>query len=337
VLSARAWGEVALSGDGRVVALTEDTDDGAASVVIDLDSGERVLELDPFTYEGQGNWVVQALNHDGSLLVAGNTDKGVWDVATGEHLTTFRGHGGDASAVFAPDGDIVFSGGVDGAVRQWDARTGVELDVYPAVGSGLRPSVSASGRALVADLATQSATLIDTRPRAELWAVDTCPGFVWAQTLSVTDRHGALSVECADGEHRTYVIDLAAEEVAYELPGHRAQDLAVSPDGTRFVRQESDATRPQRARRGPRRSARARTCDGRPGRRVRRRVRLGPVCRRVVDGAGVCRRPRHPLRALQLGTDLVAGRLDGDRRQRHGRQHRVGRRHGGDGGAPRRL
>jgi hypothetical protein len=130
---------------------------------------------------------------------------------------------------------------VDGTLRHWEARTGIELGAYPAVGSGLRPSLSANGRALVADLATQSATLIDTQPRAELWAVDTCPGFVWAQTLSVTDRHGALSVECTDGEHRTYVIDLAAEKVTYELQGHRAQDLAVSPDGTRFVRQEADA------------------------------------------------------------------------------------------------
>jgi DNA-binding SARP family transcriptional activator/WD40 repeat protein len=241
VLSPRSWGEVKLSGNGRFAALTEDTDTGAVSVVIDLDSRERLLELDPFTYEGQGNWTVQALNHDGSLLVAGNTDKGVWDVGTGEHLTTFHGHGGDASAVFAPDGDTVFSGGVDGTLRHWEARTGIELGAYPAVGSGLRPSLSANGKALVADLATQSATLIDTQPRAELWAVDTCPGFVWAQTLSVTDRHGALSVECTDGEHRTYVIDLAAEKVTYELQGHRAQDLAVSPDGTRFVRQEADA------------------------------------------------------------------------------------------------
>jgi WD40 repeat protein len=68
--------------------------------------------------------------------------------------------------------------------------------------------------------------------------VDTCDGLVWAQTLGVGGDHAALSTQCGDDSH-TYVVDVATHEVAYTLSGHRGQDLVVSPDGTRFVRQEA--------------------------------------------------------------------------------------------------
>jgi DNA-binding SARP family transcriptional activator/WD40 repeat protein len=241
VLSADSWGrEVAMSGDGRFVAVTEDTASGAVSVVLDLATGDRVFEIDPFAHQGQGDGVVRALSHDGSLLAVGYQPITIWDVAAGERTATFHGHAGDASSVFAPDGASVYSGGVDGALRHWDARSGREIAAYPAVGAGFWPSITADGRALVADPASRRATLIDTRPQAEMWSVDTCDGFVWAQTLGVAGDHAVLSVQCADGDHLTYVLDLAKREVTYTLPRQRSQSLVLSPDGSRFVRQEGD-------------------------------------------------------------------------------------------------
>lgn len=240
VLSSDSWGRRAvISGDGRFVAITEDVDAGAVSVVIDLTTGERILELDPFAHEGHSAAEVLGLSHDGSLLVAGFQPIGIWDVATGELVTAFDRHGGDAWPRFAPGGDTVFSVGSDNTLRHWDARTGTEIGAYAAAGSGLWPSVSADGRALVADATARRASLIDTRPATELWTVDTCDGFVWAQTLAVAAGRGALSVQCAE-EDLTYVFDIASGGVTYTLPRHRAQALAISPDGTRFVRQEGD-------------------------------------------------------------------------------------------------
>lgn len=241
VVGTDAWGRRgALSGDGRRVAFTEDGDAGPASVVLDLASGERILEFDPFASQGHAPAEVIALNRDGSLVAAGVNPIMVWDVATGERIATFDRHGGDAWPRFAPEGSTVYSVGQDSTLRHWDARTGAEIASYPAVGRGLAPSVDQHGRVLVADANGRQASLVDTRPAAELWSVETCDGYVWAQTLGISGDHAALSVQCAD-EHLTYVIDVGRRQVDYTLPLHRGQALVISPDGTRFVRQEGNA------------------------------------------------------------------------------------------------
>jgi DNA-binding SARP family transcriptional activator/WD40 repeat protein/energy-coupling factor transporter ATP-binding protein EcfA2 len=241
VVSESSWGrEAALSGDGRRVAVTEDTDVGPATVVIDLATGERLLEFDPSAAEGRGVGVVRALDHDGSLLAVGYAPIVVWDVETGDEVTVFRGHAGDAMALFGPEeGDSIYSAGVDGTLRHWDARNGEERAVHRAVGAGLWASVATDGRALVPDPATGTAAVVETGPRHEVWGVATCAGSTSAQSLGVVGDRAALSIGCADGEHRTYVVDLETKQVAYDLPGHRAQDLALSPDGRAFVRQEA--------------------------------------------------------------------------------------------------
>lgn len=62
VLSTDAWGRRAsLSGDGRFVAFTEDDAAGPVSVVLDLASGERILEFDPYANQGHAPAEVMAL------------------------------------------------------------------------------------------------------------------------------------------------------------------------------------------------------------------------------------------------------------------------------------
>jgi DNA-binding SARP family transcriptional activator/WD40 repeat protein/energy-coupling factor transporter ATP-binding protein EcfA2 len=240
-VSTGAWGrEATLSGDGRRVAVTEDTPTGPVSVVIDVATAARLLEFDPLGHEGHGTGVVTALDHDGSRLAAGYGPIVIWDVDSGEPATILRGHAGDAVALFDPDGRSVHTAGVDGSLRRWDVSTGEQLAVHRAVGAGLLPSLAADGSVLVPDPATRSAALVAPVARPEVWSVDTCDGSVWAQSLTVAGGHAVLAIDCADGLTTTYTIDLTTRQVAYELAGHRGQALATSPDGTRFVRQEGE-------------------------------------------------------------------------------------------------
>jgi WD40 repeat protein/serine/threonine protein kinase len=53
---------------------------------------------------------------------------GVFDVSSGNMLTTFTGHRESAtSAVFSPDGQRIASGSLDKTIKVWDANTGAEL------------------------------------------------------------------------------------------------------------------------------------------------------------------------------------------------------------------
>jgi WD40 repeat protein len=185
------------------------------------------------------------LNHDGSLLLYGDEPIEVWDVAAGEQVASFDGHqGGLGFATFSPSGTVL-STGADGTMREWDPATGNEVHVYPGTAEG-PVAAAADGRVLTIGHSGANytpAALIDVGGHGELGAIETCPGSVAADSLKVVGGMAVFHITCdGDLSATTYVVDVQAGRVRYMLPGHQAPALAVSPDGTRFVRQEGEGT-----------------------------------------------------------------------------------------------
>lgn len=135
-----------MSRDGRFAAFDRIDDGALTSIVLDLQSNETVLEIDPLVTNGiQYQSYARRLNADGSLLLYGNRPILVYDVASGESdpIAELGGQSGESQfAEFDASGDTVYETGRDRTLRQWDARDGTELSVWPAVGNG-RPSLSA--------------------------------------------------------------------------------------------------------------------------------------------------------------------------------------------------
>jgi DNA-binding SARP family transcriptional activator/WD40 repeat protein len=253
----RRWPEAAaLSDDGRRAAFSEcwveDEDEGEEEelcgfVVADVATGDELLRKE------HDAPMVHAVGADGSFVVVGGDPMEVRDVATGDVIATYNGHNGPVPfARLVPGSETMVTSGVDGTVRQWDVRTGREMWVVQAAGGG---SVAASGEGVLAVARDGGAVdVVDTGLRGETGEVETCPGFFLANTLKTSTAADVMTFTliCEGvGTNTTFGHDVTTGDRIFALPGHMAQDIALSPDGTRWVRQDGTGVNYKQAREEP--------------------------------------------------------------------------------------
>ncbi len=109
------------SPDGtRLASAGKNNDETIPLQLWDINSKESIL-LDKHT-----RWVnALAFSSDGKMLASGGHDETVqlWDVATGEPITTFTGHTGGINALtFSPDNHTLAGGTTMGTVRFWNIK-----------------------------------------------------------------------------------------------------------------------------------------------------------------------------------------------------------------------
>lgn len=235
-LTTRFGESAAMSADGRRVAYDDSAGDVPITIVMDVASGERLMELDGRGLEQEDKYL-RDLNADGSLLLYGDRPLLVFEVSSGDQVGAYSGHAGEAyGARFGLDGETVFSAGRDGSVHHWPARGGPAIAVHRGLGGG-RPGIAEQGIVLVPDPDRAVAWLLDTALRGERGAIFTCAStLVFGGSLKSEAATSVHTQEC-DGSNSTFIVDLEARRVVRTIPGTQGQSLALSNHGSRFLRQ----------------------------------------------------------------------------------------------------
>ena len=105
---------LAFSSDGAMLAVGSDT-----HIRIRLLAGERQIGFENV----RGQTEVLLFSPDSTVLAIGRRNGGIelWDIITGDQLTTLEGHTGPVETlVFSPDGKTLVSTGQDGTILVWD-------------------------------------------------------------------------------------------------------------------------------------------------------------------------------------------------------------------------
>jgi WD40 repeat protein len=121
------WYEYAFSADGGRIVLSERFNDQAPLKIWDLPSGAAVQD----TKLERRLWKLLP-SPDGKQVLfvdeARPRSVVVYDAATGKELRTFGEHADQIDHLaYSKDGQRIFTAGMDGVVKIWDAGTGDEL------------------------------------------------------------------------------------------------------------------------------------------------------------------------------------------------------------------
>jgi WD40 repeat protein len=208
---------VELSNDGRLLAIADES--GTVSVW------------------NIGSWQVQgklpsalpvsvlAISPDNHLVAgAGLFDDQVWNLTTGQHLTTVRPAFGSSMAMsFSPDSTLLATADGDTAIRIYDARTGaLRSSVMELLLEPLALAFSADGMSLLAGGADRTISVADAVAGKIRRVLPKQPGVLSSLVISADGkRAGALYYPRNRFDHLTVALvwDLGTDSVRARFDG----------------------------------------------------------------------------------------------------------------------
>ena len=181
---------------------------------------------------------------DGTKIVTASKDHTarLWDVVTGEMLTTFTGHEESVqAAAFSPDGTKVVTASDDKTARLWDVATGKHLMTLTGHDEAIQAvAVSPNGTKIVTASGDHNARLWDAITGETLTTLTGHDGPVKSAAFSPD----GTKILTASDDKTARLWDTATGQTLTTLSGHDGviHTAAFSPNGTKILTASDDYT-----------------------------------------------------------------------------------------------
>jgi small GTP-binding protein len=197
---------------------------------------------------GRGSWIrTLAISPDGEILASGSGETiKIWNLETGECLTTLSGHTANIDCVtISVDGNLVISGGRDDSLRVWDWKESrlvltKELDdCWPQEVVPLRDGTTLLFGGLLGATGTTNLAQLDIRSGDLAWELNNQEG-VLSVAVGPDEAHALTGSQ--QGNLRLW--DIQTGKCVFILNGHSSSvgSVKIAPDGRHAASGSQDNT-----------------------------------------------------------------------------------------------
>jgi WD40 repeat protein len=239
------------------------SDDGT-SRLWDVSTGREVKRLDhPYgvvsaVFSPDGRYILTASGGRFQNPEDGDGVAYMWDAQGGQQVQRYEGHAQPlTSAIFSPDGKMVFTGSWDNTARLWDAESAEQLRVFEGHSGGDQAVIQAVAFSPSGDMLATAGGWEDGTVRIwdeatgwERLRIDTLevPATIYSLAFSPDGRYLLISHNSPGtyfgAEHRVRIWNVETGEEVRQLAGHSESVYwaEYSPDGRTVVTASGDGS-----------------------------------------------------------------------------------------------
>lgn len=204
----------------------------------------RTIALTNTLPSDENPFVSLAVSPNGQIIASCGSDRTIkiWQLATGEDISTFNGHSRKVNAVaFSPDGETLVSGSDDNTIKVWNLKTGTVIRTLEGHNDAVHTlAISPNGKTLVSGSDDNTVKVWNL---ATGRLITTLTGHTfWVRSVAISPD--GVNIASGSFDKTIKIWHLETGTLSHTLAGHSetVTSIAFSPDGNTLASASRDRT-----------------------------------------------------------------------------------------------